>query len=304
MPGVNHPDNVHMMRFATMVEKLHPLVLGYDMVPRFLTMGRPLLDRIARYWAKHGYATTVVITDGWQVGLPQHRRRLTVVGHRVELLSHVPKIPREGTRTLKDAIWDLRKAELKLGPQPYPEVKKILTYAQMMRGLGGDQMKYAQLADPASVLVENDVAGHGDDWLFQKAAERGFKHPEALGLRGPRGGKLGFMMSFVDWDKPVGTITSKRQWIHPERLTWLTIREEARLMSYPDWFRLLLPEEVENQKKVYQAYIRLAKAVPPLMAEEACGWIRAACDAKDKLRVELDGSVIIANRMKDERWWV
>ncbi|MHA1686579.1 MAG: DNA cytosine methyltransferase [Candidatus Heimdallarchaeaceae archaeon] len=62
----------------------------------------------------------------------------------------------------------------------------------------------------------------------------------------------------LSYDKPAPTVMGKSRFIHPEEDRALTIREHARLMTFPDNFVFLGPNDI--------AYNQVGEAVPPLIA--------------------------------------
>jgi DNA (cytosine-5)-methyltransferase 1 len=66
----------------------------------------------------------------------------------------------------------------------------------------------------------------------------------------------------LEWNKPSCTITHVRKTvlIHPLEHRLLSVREAARLQSFPDWYRF--------SGSINQQYQQIADAVPPLLAKE------------------------------------
>ena len=62
----------------------------------------------------------------------------------------------------------------------------------------------------------------------------------------------------LSYDKPAPTVMGKSRFIHPEEDRALTIREHARLMTFPDEFIFVGPNDV--------AYNQVGEAVPPLIS--------------------------------------
>ena len=65
----------------------------------------------------------------------------------------------------------------------------------------------------------------------------------------------------LEYDKPSGTVVNVRKsmWIHPEHSRALSIREAARLQTFPDRFTF------EGTKD--SQYQQVGNAVPPLLGE-------------------------------------
>jgi DNA (cytosine-5)-methyltransferase 1 len=56
--------------------------------------------------------------------------------------------------------------------------------------------------------------------------------------------------------------------IHPSQNRTLSVREAARLQSFPDWYDFLGPMHLQQQQ--------VADAVPPLLAKAVAGLIAAS----------------------------
>ena len=65
----------------------------------------------------------------------------------------------------------------------------------------------------------------------------------------------------LKYDEPSGTVINVRKsmWIHPELNRAVSIREAARLQTFPDSFRFYGPKDAEYQQ--------VGNAVPPMLAQ-------------------------------------
>jgi DNA (cytosine-5)-methyltransferase 1 len=98
-----------------------------------------------------------------------------------------------------------------------------------------------------------------------------------------RKGDLG---SFCDtygrmhWDRPAGTVTRKSstpscgRYVHPEQNRNITVREAARLQSFPDWW--------EFEGPFISWYEQNGNAVPPRLAEVVAEKIRDLAAVREK----------------------
>ena len=77
------------------------------------------------------------------------------------------------------------------------------------------------------------------------------------------------------YDQPSGTVVNVRKsmWIHPKIDRALTVREAARLQSFPDHFRFMGSKD--------QQYQQVGNAVPPILAQAIADHIKAKLDEAD-----------------------
>ena len=197
-------------------------------------------------------------------GVPQERRRYIVVGIRrdiymekgIELAlpngSTVDSVP-----TVGDAILDL--SDYKVGydpiydPLPYIEQSDLSDYALSMR--------------KGSTTVKNHITTRTTDKALErfKKIKQG-KNFHSLGLEDkdtyskPERTQNTIYLR-LDPNKPSGTVVNVRKsmWIHPTLDRAISIREAARLQSFPDSFEFIGTKDSQYQQ--------VGNAVPPLSAK-------------------------------------
>jgi len=270
--GVHHPDNVYMKKFAALVVKLDAKVGAFDMVPGFFTTGRPILEWMVALWERHGYATTVVKTEGMSLGLPSRRRRLAVIAHQVPLEVPMPNWDR--LTSGYDAISDLVTQPLAWDRRPYATAP-LNEYQRSLRG-EGSLHPWARLRNASGTVSLHDIPDHRGDPIGKRLVELDSRGPwddmnaEELRALVPDGrclpGKFAFRVRTVG---PSGCVTSSCNIFHPTAGRNMTAREHARLMSYPDWYEFAVGQ------RALVSYAEIAKAMPPIMAEELAGYVAA-----------------------------
>ena len=103
----------------------------------------------------------------------------------------------------------------------------------------------------------------------------------------------------LDWDKPSRSITAHIArdgywYIHPDQTRTLTLREAARLQTFPDRVRFAGPPSA--------AFRQIGNAVPPLLAEGVARSIRAALARPKQARfASRDLSARLASWFEQER---
>ena len=194
-------------------------------------------------------------------GVPQLRRRLFLVGSLDGPVA--PPTPTHGTRrkrhvTVKHAISDLPvlRAGASLDVQGYREVQMLSPYQRLMRRkVGRTRLISGHCVTRSSVeVLERFRHVHpGQNWeaipadLMANYRDRSLCHT-GLYYRLP-------------WGKPSKVVGNyrKNMLIHPSQNRGLSVREAARLQSFPDHYDILGPMGAQQQQ--------VADAVPPLLAK-------------------------------------
>jgi DNA (cytosine-5)-methyltransferase 1 len=74
----------------------------------------------------------------------------------------------------------------------------------------------------------------------------------------------------VNANEPSPTVvTLPDDYVHPDEPRIMTVRELARLQSFPDWFEFRSKETTGSHRRKVEVpqYSQVGNAVPPLMAE-------------------------------------
>lgn len=195
-------------------------------------------------------------------GVPQERRRYIVIGVRKDLFSKkklaMPIAPEKcNVLTVGEAIADLQGYEASHRPThdtiAYCEDDTLSEYAKLMRaGSKGVNnhitTKTTDVAMKRFRAIEQGKNFHS----LKKEMKDTYSKPE-------RTQKTIYLR--LDPTKPCGTVVNVRKsmWIHPELDRAITVREAARLQSFPDSFVF------EGSKD--SQYQQVGNAVPPLLAK-------------------------------------
>ncbi len=299
----NHQRGLHDARsklfweYLRIVEGLNPKWVVMENVTGIKSAGggKPVRDIIAGL-NELGYKVETRTLKAEEYGVPQERRRVFFVGNRLDLPVVWPD-PTHGPGlkpfvTVWDALGDL--PPLENGEDP------------------GNQVRYAKAATNGfqQMLRSNlrEVRNHAAPRLAKINLERMKYIPEGGSWRDipvnllPTGMKKARR---CDHTKRYGrmrrdglscTVLTKcdLHWgafIHPEQDRVITVREAARLQSFPDWFHFSGPRT--------EQYVQVGNAVPPLLgktvAEAILGVSRAQeRNPKRKAHQELQEELAVA----------
>ncbi|MFE6626031.1 MULTISPECIES: DNA cytosine methyltransferase [unclassified Streptomyces] len=210
-----------------------------------------------------GYATQLRLVDAWHYGVPQHRKRLILLARNdIERFDWTPA--RENPVTLRDAISDLPKLDVvpraRVGERrmPYGDATAPSPFAQLMR----------EGAETGIVYDHMTRRVRQDDWeIFSQHMDSKtlyYHLPEQL--RRYRADSFTDKYKKLAWDELSRSITAHIAkdgywYIHPEEPRTLTVRESARIQTFPDRFRFAGTRS--------DAFRQIGNAVPPLLGEAA-----------------------------------
>lgn len=270
--GVDDPRAGLFREYLRIVEGLKPRWLVMENVSGLLSIADgKIIDEIRDGMGALDYKVEFKILKAEEFGVPQERRRIFFIANRIDAPIRFPE-PTHGPGlqpfvTIWDAISDL------------PEVGN---------GKGGDIQKYANASENSfqAGLRSNrkNVANHSAPKLSPVNLER-MKHIPAGGSWRdipfellPEGMKKA---KRSDHTKRYGrpkksdlacTILTKCDvhwgaYIHPEQDRALTVREAARLQSFPDGF-------VFHGSRTEQ-YVQVGNAVPPLLGRAVAEALKA-----------------------------
>lgn len=274
--ALDDPRNRLLAEFVRLTTELDARYFVFENV-KGLTIGQhsKLLDEVIEAFQKKGYKVLLPyrVLNAAEFGVPQDRRRLFLIGAKKGL--PLPEYPKEGVAgrtTVWEAIGDLPEAddcpEL-IDSDAVRGVKfgKASPYASILRGLAGDPEDFS----------------YARDWDVKRLTSSMRTEHTALSkrrFRATRWGKVEAVSRFLKLDpdgisntlragtgSDRGAFTSPRP-IHPYAPRCITVREAARLHSYPDWFRFHATK--------WHGFRQIGNSVPPLLGRAvAAALVRA-----------------------------
>ncbi|MGA9097649.1 MAG: DNA cytosine methyltransferase [Methanotrichaceae archaeon] len=269
---IHDPRNQLYKEFMRFIDKLRPLYFVMENVPEmrcFENSDGLLIDHIIGDFEDMGYNADWEVLKANHYGVPQTRRRLFIIGNRLgRPISWPKKSHVDKPVTVWQAISDLPIVPPKhrIDEMPYVPRCQLNEYQQLMR-LGA-----------GNVLYNHQTRGHNEQDLaaFELMAE-GSKYTElSYEYKRYRDDIFKDKYRKLYRDQPSWTIEAhigKDGYRHiypsrskePEPPRTISVREAARLQSFPDRFRFRGP----FTRQFYQ----LGNAVPPLMARAVAEYI-------------------------------
>ena len=248
--------------FLDIVERIRPRAVLLENVPD-MALGdgmfvlRLMMDQLERA----SYEVDARIVDTWLHGVPQHRQRLILVGVRDGGTFHWP--PSEGRVTVRDAIGDL--PILSATPD-------TLVGAEVMGYSSADMSDFARKArkgcvggDAGRVYDHTTRAVRHDDYEAFRLMTAGTLYSDLPdSVKRYRDDIFDDKYNRLDWSSYSRSITAHIAkdgywYIHPDQPRTLTVREAARIQTFPDTFRFAGSRSHQFQQ--------IGNAVPPALAE-------------------------------------
>ena len=249
------------MEYKRILGILKPRAFVYENVTGLLSMDRGrLFKQVQDEFEELGYALKYAVLDAVDFGVPQRRARVILVGFRGENHFSYPEPTHgDGLRpyvTLKDALGDL--PSLKSGEaREYYETAPYNEFLRFVR-TGSSQ------SAGSGPLTEHRSPKNGEHLIrIMEALKDGQSKNDLPEDIRPKSG-YGNTYAKLWWDRPSTTITrnfacpSSSRCIHPRDSRAMSIREGARLQSFPDDYKFYGSDGMKR--------LEIGNAVPPLLS--------------------------------------
>lgn len=263
--------NYYYKFFIDYVVHFNPKIFVMENVPGFKTKyNGAIFNDLVQFFKEYNngqYILKDAYLQSEEHGVPQKRRRLFVVGYRKDLKFSFPEPTHTNNLlglpyvTVKQAISDLPHItdDWRIDEMPYSEYRGLHQYQLSMRG--------------SNKFVKNNICR-----VSNENAKKMFKHllpgMRYLDIENSIRENLDFMKSFnsgiiasrcrrLPLKEPSWTVIAHigmdgYEYIHPSETRTLSVREAARLQSFPDDFVFL--------GNMREQYVQIGNAVPPLLA--------------------------------------
>lgn len=309
----NDPRNDLIMEFLRLASSLSPKYIVMENV-KGLTLGKQqrYLDEIVAGFARVGFRPLLPwrVLNALDFGVPQERERLFLIAANEDL--PLPEYPlpltcrsridnplfeMRCTPSVIEAIGDLPNAddfeELEHSDSVKVEYGDASEYALVLRGVIDDpcDCSYPRSYDPET-LTSSLRTNHTPESRRRFAeARHGCAESVSRFLKLDPDGFCNTLRAGTASDR--GAFTSPRP-IHPVHPRCITVREAARLHSYPDWFRF-------HTTKWHGAR-QIGNSVPPLLARAVASSIIRALDiepGKPTLSLPASDEALLRMNMQD-----
>ena len=276
--ALDDPRNQLIGHYLRIVSDIRPKYCVLENV-KGLTVGKhaqfltELIDELKKIHYK--VLLPYQVLNAADYGVPQNRERLFLIAAREDQMLPEYPLPQKERVTIGDAISDIPDAdryESLLSDDSVPvkwETKR--EYAKQLRGLCQDESNYGyERRFDKDRLTASWRTVHGSvskNRFF--SSSQGETEPHSRFFKLSWDGQSNTLRAGTDSAR--GGFTSPRP-IHPTLPRVITVREAARIHSYPDWFRF--------NKTKWHGFREIGNSVPPKLARAVGSMILAALGLK------------------------
>lgn len=314
---LDDPRNTLVFHFIRLIRELQPKYFVMENV-KGMAIGshKQFICEAIEKFNDSGYKVVAPyqVLNAAHYGIPQNRERLFLIGVRQDL--PLPEYPTPifkpaGSRkkiaslyaqlpncpTVWDALQDLPEAD------KYPELNhrdwvkaefgKPSAYARSLRGLSTleDNYSYRRNYDP-HLLTSSLRTQHTSESIQRfKNTQPGKTEPISRFLKLDPNGICNTLRAGTASNR--GAHTSPRP-IHPKSPRCITVREAARLHSYPDWFRFHVTK--------WHGFRQVGNSVPPLLGQAVAAEIIKVLGINPTVpteRFQLEGQELLSMTMAE-----
>lgn len=256
--SADDPRSQMWRSFMRVVEHLQPRAVLLENVPDLASWDEgAVIVGFCEQLRAMGYRPCPAILNAYEHGVPQHRTRLFIVALRDGLSFDWPTASRKQV-TVWDAIGDLPVAPPAQRDEAVDYDGPVTPYQRRMRrGVSGTSRKVVH-----DHITRDVRADDAEAFALLREGETYEDLPPRL--QRYRNDIFTDKYKRLEWDGLSRSITAHIAkdgywYIHPEQHRTLSVREAARIQTFPDWFRFAGQPSLR--------FRQIGNAVPPLLAE-------------------------------------
>lgn len=278
--ALDDPRNQLVSHYVRLVSELRPKYCVFENV-KGLTVGRHVqfLQELVAALESAGYAVVLPyrVLNAADYGVPQNRLRLFLLAYRKGERMPVYPAPHSDRVTVEEAIGDLPDADayaqLRHADSVQTHWTTVAPYSRRLRGLEEDMQDYSlpRRFDPQMLTCSLRTVHTEVSKARFSATEAGTTEPISRFYKQPLNGQCNTLRAGTDSAR--GAFTSPRP-IHPVLSRVITVREAARLHSYPDWFRFHATK--------WHSFRQIGNSVPPLLGRTVAAEVMRALGVRPR----------------------
>lgn len=253
--SIDNPNNWLFREFLRVISEVKPDWVVFENVRGIIeTEDAIFLKQVQQGLERLGYTLSTGVLNAVDFGVPQKRSRLFIVGSKSGVPFELPQSTTTSPVTVKDALADLPilrngSSTLVGGYKKAPESD----FARQMRGDRKETYNHVVTRNADYILKRYKHIPQGGNWenipdnLMENYADKSRCHTG--------------IYRRLKWGEPSVVIGNyrKNMLVHPTQNRGLSVREAARLQSFPDWFRFMGSIGFQQQQ--------VGNAVPPMLSK-------------------------------------
>lgn len=286
--GVYNPDdprNSLLHKYIDVLELIQPDAILIENVPGVKsTMDGAYVERLLTRTRSLGYNTQMMELNAADYGVPQHRNRVFFIGYQD---SHPVSRP---PQTHVGDIGQQRLTSSQIQREYVTTSEAIDDLAFLGPGEAIDEYMDSAVSDYQKLmrhrhngkLYNHEAPDHS---LTVQERFRAMDPGDSMDDLPPRHQTSKHSLRKLHPERPAGTVTTlPEDFVHYSRARIPTVREMARLQSFPDWFEFKGPRTTGGEQRVdsLPQYSQVGNAVPPILAEAIGRHVRATLENKDQ----------------------
>lgn len=257
--NVNNPNNWLFKEYCRFIKDLEPEWFVFENVVGIKSFDKgEFVIEIENLLKSLEYETNAAVLNAADFGVPQFRNRFFIIGHRLNkggIKFDFNSLEKQKLVTVGEALSDL--PTLKNGDKLYEYNYKHEAhhpYTKIMREKSYKALQNFVTESKPHIIARYEVIKQGENW---KAAQSNGLLKTYSNTNHTHSG----IYKRLEDNKPAVTIANYRKsmLIHPHENRGLSLREAARLQSFPDNFIFKGTLSYQQQQ--------VGNAVPPLLAK-------------------------------------
>lgn len=263
----DNPDNELFRQFVSVVDAYKPKVFVLENVGDLVAFeDGEIADEIISAFRGIGYAVDMALLNAVNFGVPQKRKRIFFVGTRCKIPIEFPNLEiTDPTKFVSvwEAISDLPQLVNgnMIDGMPYGSNTSLTDYQRKMRRKGSARLRNNMVTRNSDLVIKRYAfIPQGGNWRdIPDELMSNYSNKERCHQ---------WIYRRLPENEPTVAITNfrKNMLIHPREDRGLSVREAARLQSFPDDF--IFFGGIGHQQQ------QVANAVPPLLAKAVAKSVR------------------------------
>ena len=306
--ALDDPRNQLVFEYARIVFEIKPKYFIFENVPGIGTgKHQKFLSELIKKFEQNNYSIVkpIKVLDSSTYGAPQKRKRLILIGYRQDMPQPNYPTPTHGENlqplnTVISAISDLSEIAAYLG-KDQGTIAEQLNYSGFRTSFAIKPQGEYSLCHIRSqnTTVWGHIGSRHNDKTIQRFANtiQGKKEAISHFFKLPPHGLSNTLRAGTASNKGAFTAPRPIHYLHPR---CLTIREAARIHTFPDWFQF--------HRTIWHGFREIGNAVVPLLAK-SLGIEIIKCLNLDESRLEIreleriDDSILSYKMKQASNFW-